>query len=98
MPLPSNTTRKRLLIMLIVVSIAIIFLTARLGYIQIVKGEELKKGALQQWTKGIEIKAKRGVIYDRNGKKLAVSVSSYTVWASPVEIEEIGRASCRERV
>lgn len=88
MPLPSNTTRKRLLIMLIVVSIAIIFLTARLGYIQIVKGEELKKGALQQWTKGIEIKAKRGVIYDRNGKKLAVSVSSYTVWASPVEIED----------
>jgi len=62
-------------------------LIIRLGYIQIVRGEELKKGALEQWTKSIEIKAKRGTIYDRNGKELAISVSSHTVWASPADIK-----------
>ncbi|NMB26741.1 MAG: PASTA domain-containing protein [Tissierellia bacterium] len=88
MATPSNTSKKRLVFIFVVVLIIIFALIIRLGYIQIVTGEELKKGALEQWTKGIEIKAKRGVIYDRNGKKLAISVSSYTVWASPADIEE----------
>jgi stage V sporulation protein D (sporulation-specific penicillin-binding protein) len=70
--------------MVVVLSFALII---RLGFIQIVQGEELKKGALEQWTKSIEIKAKRGTIYDRNGKELAISVSSHTVWASPADIK-----------
>lgn len=85
---PSNVSKKRLVFVFVVVIAAIFALTIRLGYIQIVTGEELKKGALEQWTKGIEIKPKRGVIYDRNGKKLAISISSYTVWASPADIKD----------
>ena len=70
------------------VIVIILLLILRLGFLQIVRGEELKKGALGQWTRGIPIKSKRGIIYDRNGKKLAVSVSSSTVWAIPAEIKE----------
>lgn len=84
----SNTTKKRLVFVFVVVLVLIIGLTFRLGYIQIASGEELKKGALEQWTRGIEIKAKRGIIYDRNGKKLAVNISSYTVWANPADIKD----------
>lgn len=88
MPAPSNKTKKRLVFIFFSVSFIVFLLILRLGYLQIVKGEELKKGALEQWTKGIEIKPKRGVIYDRNGKKLAMSVSSYTVWSSPADIDK----------
>ena len=70
-----------------IVFFVIIGLVLRLGFLQIVRGEELKKGALNQWTRGIPIKSKRGIIYDKNGKKLAVSVSSSTVWAIPAEIK-----------
>ena len=84
---PSNISKKRLVIVFVVVLIVILALIIRLGYIQIVTGEELKKGALEQWTRGIEIKPKRGTIYDRNGKKLAMNISSYTVWASPADIK-----------
>lgn len=87
MTLPTNASKKRLLFVLFATILAIFVLTIRLGYIQIVKGEELKKGALEQWTKGIYINAKRGNIFDRNGKKLAISVSSHTVWASPADIK-----------
>lgn len=87
MPAPSNRTKKRLVIIFFVVSFFVFALILRLGYLQIVKGEELKKGALEQWTKGIDIKPKRGVIYDRNGKKMAMSISSYTVWSSPADIK-----------
>ncbi len=84
---PTNASKKRLLFVLLVTILTLFGLTIRLGYIQIVKGEELKKGALEQWTKGIYINAKRGTIFDRNGKKLAISVSSHTVWASPADIK-----------
>src|SRR5699024_4483330 len=85
---PSNSTKKRLVVIFFGVSIVVFALILRIGYLQIVKGEELKKGALEQWTTGIEIKPKRGIIYDRNGKKLAVSVSSYTAWCNPAEIDK----------
>lgn len=88
MAVPSNASKKRLIFILIVVTIVVFALIIRLGYIQVAIGEELKKEALEQWTKGIEIKSKRGIIYDRNGKKLAISISSYTVWASPADIKE----------
>lgn len=84
---PSNSTKKRLVAIFFGVSIVVFGLILRLGYLQIVKGEELKKGALEQWTTGIEIKPKRGIIYDRNGEELAVSISSYTVWCNPAEID-----------
>ncbi|RKD34755.1 stage V sporulation protein D [Thermohalobacter berrensis] len=73
--------------MLLIVSIFVLGLTIRLGYIQIVKGEELKKEALEQWTRDIPVKAKRGTIYDRKGKKLAISISTNTVWCRPADIE-----------
>ena len=83
---PSNISKK-IGNCFVVVLIVILALIIRLGYIQIVTGEELKKGALEQWTRGIEIKPRRGIIYDRNGKKLAMNISSYTVWASPADIK-----------
>ena len=84
---PSYSSKKRLLFILFVVAFVSIVLIVRLGYLQIVKGEEFKKGALQQWTKGITIKPKRGIIYDRKGQKLAVSISASTVWASPADVK-----------
>lgn len=87
MSLPTTSTKKRLIFALFTISLIIFFLLSRLVFLQIVKGEELKKGALEQWTRGIEIKPKRGIIYDRTGKKLALSVSSYTVWCTPADVE-----------
>jgi len=85
---PSYSSKRRLIFTFISVMALFILLIGRLGFLQIVRGEELKKGALEQWTKGITIKSKRGIIYDRNGKKLALSISASTVWASPPDIKD----------
>lgn len=82
-----KSSKNRLTGVLIFTVVLILALGIRLGYLQIVKAEEYKKGALEQWRKSVDIKPKRGIIYDRNGKKLAVSTSSYTVWASPENIK-----------
>lgn len=84
----TRTSKKRLRIVLVGTLIAFVLLILRLFHIQIVGSEELKLGALEQWTKSIDIKSNRGIIYDRNGKKLAINTTAYTVWATPAEIKD----------
>lgn len=85
---PSKSSKVRLKSVLIMLLVVVMALIGRLGYLQVYKSEELRKGALEQWTKAIDIKSKRGIIYDRKGKKLAISISASTIWAYPAEIKD----------
>ena len=77
----SDTVRvkKRSLFLLITYSVLIVALMVRIGYYQIVKGEEYSKLAYQSQTRNRIINPKRGTIYDRNGKELAISASVETI-------------------
>ncbi|MBM7614593.1 stage V sporulation protein D [Alkaliphilus hydrothermalis] len=86
---PSISSKKRLLFIFVVSTLAIFSLIIRLGWIQIVEGEWYKEKANAQQTRDIPIPAKRGIIYDRNGKELAISASNSTVWAKPKEIKNV---------
>ena len=55
----------------------------RVGFIQFVKGEEYQKKAYYTQTQKRQINPKRGTIYDRNGKGLAISASVDTVSVNP---------------
>jgi stage V sporulation protein D (sporulation-specific penicillin-binding protein) len=70
------TVKRRLLVLLIVFAAAFLGLTGRLAFIQIVNSGEYQKKAMEQWTKDVKIPSKRGIIYDRNGKKLAISATA----------------------
>ncbi|MBR3786807.1 MAG: PASTA domain-containing protein [Firmicutes bacterium] len=59
----------------------------KIGWLQIVKSDELSAKATQQQTRDTPIEAERGVIYDTNGHELAVSVTCYTIWARPSDIK-----------
>ena len=85
---PSISSKKRLIAMFLLVSITLFALIVRIGWIQIVRGEKYKELAIRYQTRDIPIPAKRGIIYDRNGKELAVSASTNTVWVHPVEVKE----------
>ncbi|MBC8590716.1 penicillin-binding transpeptidase domain-containing protein [Wansuia hejianensis] len=93
MSAPSKSSKKRLKFTLFISFFIVCFLIYRLGKLQVFESDELRKGALEQWTKSIEIKPKRGIIYDRNGKKLAVSVNAFTVWATPADIKDPEKTS-----
>ncbi len=58
-------------------------LVVRISYHQFVKGEEYSRMAIEQQTRDRIISSKRGTIYDRNMKPLAVSASVETVTANP---------------
>ncbi len=85
---PNLQNRRRILSFLMFFFIITLLLIARLGYIQLIKGNEYKKGAYEQWSRDVVINAKRGVIYDSRGKKLAVSVNASTVVCMPVDVKK----------
>lgn len=59
----------------------------RLAYLQLIAGEDLQQKAVQQQLSDTTINAKRGTIYDRNGKILAQSASVWQVVLSPANFK-----------
>lgn len=83
----SIINKKRLIFALFSICLVFLGLIFRLGWIQIVSGEKFRMLAVEQQTRDVPITAKRGTVYDRNGKELAVSVTTFTVWATPAEVK-----------
>jgi stage V sporulation protein D (sporulation-specific penicillin-binding protein) len=79
-------TKKRLLAVLIIFFLIFLYLAGHTGYIQLVQGQTLKNMAYEQQTRGRVITPKRGTIYDRNGKELAISASVDTIAVNPKDI------------
>lgn len=63
-----------------------VILIGRLGWLQIVKGAELKESMQRQLTANKTISPKRGTIYDSTGKALAISAQVDTVSIDPTKI------------
>lgn len=82
------TVKKRLLFLLIIFTLAFAGLTGRLAFIQIVNSSNYQKKAMEQWTKDVKIPSKRGIIYDRNGKKLAISATAYEITVCPAQVKD----------
>ena len=83
-----NKSKKRLVFVMAVMFILCTGLCFRAGWIQIVRGEEYSRMAVQQQIRDVTIPAKRGMIYDANKKELAVSTVCYSVWARPANVQQ----------
>lgn len=84
----SLKNRKRVMTILIIVSLVILLLVIRLVYLQIVKYNYYTSKAYEQQTRERTVKAKRGTIYDTTGDKvLAQSISVSTVVATPKNVK-----------
>ncbi len=88
MAAPGVTNRKRLLAMLLVLTLIFFALIIRVGYIQLVWGVDLQKKAVGQWTRNLDVFPRRGIIKDRNGKVLAQSATSESIAVRPSEISD----------
>ena len=86
---PVNVKNKRrIAIGFLVLAVLMLLLAFRVAWIQVVQADELTEKAIQQQTSDIPIDAKRGEIYDRNGKELATSLTCYSLWVRPSELAE----------
>ena len=77
--------------LLIVSALALLWMTAvfgRLSYLQLFRHSEYLARAQRQQQRTIEITPKRGTIYDRNMRPLAMSISVDSAFAVPAEIAD----------
>ncbi|MGL4990708.1 MAG: penicillin-binding transpeptidase domain-containing protein [Sarcina sp.] len=85
---PTTLNKERCLAVLLLFSVAILYVGGFLVYRMVFKGEFYKKSAQEQIINEIEIKAKRGKILDRNGQSLAISGDVYRVEADIEALEK----------
>lgn len=83
----TRKNKRRIAIGFALIALMLVLLLFRLAWIQVVDAEELSQKAIDQQTQDTPIEAKRGAIYDRNGKELATSTTCYTLWARPSQIK-----------
>ncbi len=65
-----------------------VLIVGRLGYLQVLHYGEWVHRAQRQQQRTVEISPQRGIIYDRNGQELAMTVQVDSVFAVPSEVPD----------
>lgn len=88
--MPKTFTKKKIFVVALLIILALLLLIGRLGYLMIAKSEYYLEKAEALHDRERSIKAKRGIIYDRNGVELAGNkpVCSISVIHSQVTDED----------
>jgi len=84
--MPLRSPRVRLLMVAVLAMLWMGATLARLGYLQLVCYSDYLARAQRQQQRIVEISPKRGAIYDRNMRELAMSVQVESCFAVPTEI------------
>lgn len=83
---PSDSGRFTFLLAFFAILLGLIGI--RLAWIQVARAHDYTAQATSQRMRDIEVPARRGTIYDREGEPLAKSVSASTVYAAPNTIKD----------
>jgi len=82
--------------LLIIAGVALFWMAGifgRVAYLQLFLHSEYLARAAKQQRKRIDIAPKRGVIYDRNLRPLAMSIPVQSAFAVPSEVKDVGMAT-----
>jgi cell division protein FtsI (penicillin-binding protein 3) len=88
---PRNSSNLRLYLLGALLLLWFCAICIRLVYLQIFQYGEFEQRASHQQQRTIEISPKRGVIYDRAGRELAMSISVDSGFAVPTEIPDLAQ-------
>ncbi len=87
--------RRPLWPIVLIFSVLGLIVAGRLVFLQVIDSENLTSQAIERGTNVATIHARRGTIYDRSGKVLALSVDCKTVYCNPKEIEDAPDVAAR---
>ena len=86
---PRNNANKRLYLLGGILLLWAGAICLRLVYLQIFRYGDFESRAQHQQQRTTEVAAKRGIIYDRAGRELAMSIAVDSVFAVPAEIPDL---------
>ncbi|MBP3432036.1 MAG: PASTA domain-containing protein [Clostridia bacterium] len=83
-----HSLQKRIKAVFLVLIFLVCSLGIRLFVVQIINGPELQRKATDQWTRDLSLTAPRGSFFDSTGDSLAVSYTTYNVYARGREVTD----------
>lgn len=81
--------RKRIVLIYLMIIIGCCLLFFRLGWVKVTSGAAIYERALEQWLRRAPVEARRGNIYDRNGKLIVGSELAPSVVAIPKQVKDV---------
>ena len=88
-----NDIHIRIRFVLIVVFVILLLVIGKVFYIQVFSYNKLSKITEDLWSRKMTINAPRGDIVDRNGKILASSIVTTTIYVVPNQIKDKEKVS-----
>jgi cell division protein FtsI (penicillin-binding protein 3) len=85
--------RFRLYILAALLFLGFVGVLFRAFQLQVFPTEKLESLARRQMSKTLEVAGRRGLILDRNGQELAVSVNTVSIFANPQQVRQIGETA-----
>ncbi len=79
--------RSRIVWVLVLMVLGFAAVGLRLVYLQVIERSDLSRLAERQQERTVRLEAKRGTIYDRMGRELAVSLDVESIYGVPKEVE-----------
>jgi cell division protein FtsI/penicillin-binding protein 2 len=86
---PRNSTNTRIYLLSAILVLWCGGICLRLVYLQIFRYGSFEKRAIHERERTEEVSASRGIIYDRAGRELAMSISVASAFAVPTEIPDL---------
>ncbi|MBI5378951.1 MAG: penicillin-binding protein 2, partial [Nitrospirae bacterium] len=80
--------RKRLVLAFCLLGAGFLAVTVQLVFLMVVQHQDLTRKADRQHQKTVQIEPRRGTIYDRNGRELAVSLETDSLYAVPSAVDD----------
>ncbi len=90
-----GTIRRRVAWLLLFSTILVSGLMVRLMYLQFYRSSWLAENATDQRVREIPVEAKRGIIFDRHGKPIVVSVSTESIYAVPAQVQDAEKTAAK---
>jgi len=88
----ASGVRKRIIFVFFGAILVFFLLEFRLVWLQLVRGTWYQQQALANRIRRITVEPERGIIYDRCGRELAISIKADAVYAIPAEVKKSGKA------
>ena len=87
------TIKKRIKAVVTLLAVLALVLALRLVWLQGIRFSHYRQLALDQRMRAVQVDPKRGTIYDRRMRELAVSMSADSVYAVPAEVKDAPAAA-----
>ncbi|MGH7428102.1 MAG: peptidoglycan D,D-transpeptidase FtsI family protein [Candidatus Methylomirabilaceae bacterium] len=87
-PIVRAAQRRRMIILFFSLAAALTIISGRLFSLQIRQHPRLVEAANRQYRRLVPLVSRRGTIYDRSGRELAVSLRVFSIFAQPAQVED----------